>query len=318
MDDYRRLMQLQREAAEFMRSEVCCVILNGSGSFNVPRSTGANFTAGDKEPVPEINIPVEAYGRIVRLLQHDVKVEIEVEVKNQFSSSRGVTNVMGEIPGTDPKLKDQVVLIGGHLDSWHGGTGAADNASGCLVMMEAMRILKSLGVEPRRTVRVALWGGEEQGLNGSRGYVEKYIKAPDSEEMMAGYDQFAAYFNMDNGTGKFRGIYTQENDMVIPIFESWLKPFEDLGCSTVTSRTTGGTDHLSFDALGLPAFQFIQDEIEYGRGYHTNMDTYERLLMPDLKHNAVVVAAMVYQAAMRDEVLPRKPVIESLKRGERR
>jgi Zn-dependent M28 family amino/carboxypeptidase len=187
-----------------------------------------------------------------------------------------------------------------------------------MVMMEAMRILKSLGVEPRRTIRIALWGGEEQGLNGSRGYVEKYIRAPGSDEMMPGFDQFAAYFNMDNGTGKFRGIYTQENDMVKSIFETWLKPFEDMGCSTVTSRNTSGTDHLSFDALGLPAFQFIQDEIEYDRGYHTSMDTYERLIMADLRHNAVVVAAMAYQAAMRDEVLPRKPQIESLSNSGRR
>lgn len=318
MDDYRRLMQVQREASAFMMEEGVAVIINGSGFFNVPRSSGANYKAGDKEPIAELNLPAEAHGRMVRLLQHDVKVEMEVEIRNEFSASRGVTNVMGEIPGTDPSLKDEIVLIGGHLDSWHAGTGAADNASGCIVMMEAMRILKSLGAEPKRTVRIALWGGEEQGLNGSRGYVEKYIKAPDSKEMMAGFDQFAAYFNMDNGTGKFRGIYTQENEMVIPIFESWLKPFEDMGCSTVTSRNTSGTDHLSFDALGLPAFQFIQDEIEYDRGYHTNMDTYERLIMADLKHNAVVVAAMVYQASMRDEVLPRKPQIESLMNAGRR
>lgn len=318
MDDYRRMMQLMRESSDFMRDEGVAVIISGSGTFNVPRSTGANYTAGDKEPIAELNLPVEAHGRIVRLLQHGVKVELEVEIKNEFSASRGVTNVMGEIPGTDPALKDEIVLIGGHLDSWHGGTGAADNASGCLVMMEAMRILKSLGVEPRRTIRIALWGGEEQGLNGSRGYVEKYIQAAGSDQFMPGFDQFAAYFNMDNGTGKFRGIYTQENDMVKPIFESWLKPFEDLGCSTVTSRNTSGTDHLSFDALGLPAFQFIQDEIEYDRGYHTSMDTYERLIMSDLKHNAVVVAAFVYNAAMRDQALPRKPQIESLKNRGRR
>lgn len=312
MDEYRKMIALQREAAEFMRNEGVAVIINGSGSFNVPRSNGANYTAGDNEPVPEINLPVEAYGRVVRLLQHDVKVEVEVDIKNEFRGTLGVTNVMGEILGTDPNLKDEIVLIGGHLDSWHGGTGAADNASGCIVMMEAMRILKSLGVEPRRTIRIALWGGEEQGLNGSRGYVEKYIQKPGSTDLLPGFDQFAAYFNMDNGTGKFRGIYTQENDMVMPIFEAWLKPFEDMGCSTVTSRNTGGTDHLSFDRLGLPAFQFIQDEIEYGRGYHTNMDTYERLILADLKHNAVVVASFVYNAAMRDQVLPRKPQLESI------
>jgi Zn-dependent M28 family amino/carboxypeptidase len=184
-------------------------------------------------------------------------------------------------------------------------------------MMEAMRILKSLGIQPRRTIRIALWGGEEQGLHGSRGYVEKYIRDRDGN-ILEGFDNFAAYFNMDNGTGKFRGIYVQENDMVMPIFEAWFKPFEDMGCSTVTLRNTSGTDHLSFDALGLPAFQFIQDEIEYDRGYHTIMDTYERLVMDDLKHNAVVVASLAYHAAMRDEVLPRKPQLESLSNQERR
>jgi hypothetical protein len=312
MDDYRRQMQLMREATEFIRNEGVAVIISSSGTFNVPRSTGANYSAGDPEPIAELSLPIEAHGRMVRLIQNGVRVEMEVEVKNEFTSTRGVTNIMGEIPGSDPKLKDEIVLIGGHFDSWHGGTGAADNASGCIVMMEAMRILKSLGVQPKRTVRIALWGGEEQGLHGSRGYVEKYLKDAESGDLLPGYNNFAAYYNMDNGTGKFRGIYAQENDMVIPVFESWLKPFEDMGCSTVTGRNTSGTDHLSFDALGLPAFQFIQDEIEYGRGYHTVMDTYERLVMADLKHNAVVVAAMVYHTAMRDDMLPRKPQIESL------
>lgn len=312
MDDYRRQMQLQREAAEFVRNEGVTVIISSSGTFNVPRSSGANYTMGDPEPIAELYLPIEAHGRMTRLIQNGVKVEMEVDIKNQFGPTRGVTNIMGEITGSDPKLKDEIVLIGGHLDSWHGGTGAADNASGCIVMMEAMRILKSLGVQPRRTVRIALWGGEEQGLHGSRGYADKYLMNPESGKALPGFDKFAAYYNMDNGTGKFRGIYAQENDMVIPVFESWLRPFADMGCSTVTGRTTGGTDHLSFDGMGLPAFQFIQDEIEYGRGYHTVMDTYERLVLSDLKHNAVVVAAMVYHTAMRDEMLPRKPKIESL------
>jgi len=185
-------------------------------------------------------------------------------------------------------------------------------------MLEAMRILKSLDIKPRRTIRIGLWGGEEQGLHGSRGYVEKYLQDPKTREFKEGYKNFNLYLNMDNGTGKFRGIYTQENEMIVPIFEQMLEPFADMGCSTVTKRTTGGTDHQSFDPLGLPAFQFIQDDIEYGRGYHTSMDTYERLLMADLKHNAVVVAAMVYHAAMRDEMMPRKPKIKSLERVGRR
>jgi len=316
-EEYRRRMMVQRQAADFLRDEGVAAILSASGEFNVPRSSGASYTSGEEQPVAELYLPVEAHGRILRLMEHDVSVELELEVKNSFYDSPDVTNVIGEIPGTDPELKDEIVLIGGHYDSWHGGTGAADNASGCIVMMEAMRILKSLDIKPRRTIRIALWGGEEQGLHGSRGYVEKYIRDREGN-VLDGFNNFAAYFNMDNGTGKFRGIYVQENDMVLPIFEAWFKPFEDMGCSTVTLRNTSGTDHLSFDALGLPAFQFIQDEIEYGRGYHTIMDTYERLVMEDLKHNAVVVASLAYHAAMRNDVLPRKPQIESLSNQERR
>ena len=171
-----RQRQLQRQISEFLLNEGVAVLVNGSGYFNVVRSGGGNYSAGEKEPPASINLSTEAHGRLVRLLQHDVDVEMEVDIKNNFYDSPEVTNVIGEIPGTDPDLKDQVVLIGGHLDSWHGGTGAADNASGCIVMMEAMRILKSLDIKPRRTIRIALWGGEEQGLNGSRGYVEKYLQ----------------------------------------------------------------------------------------------------------------------------------------------
>jgi Zn-dependent M28 family amino/carboxypeptidase len=245
-----------------------------------------------------------------RLLQHGIPVEMEVEIQNKFFSSPNVYNVIGEIPGTDKVLKNEVVMIGAHIDSWHGGTGAADNASGCIVMMEALRILKNLDVVPRRTIRIALWGGEEQGLNGSRGYVEKYLVDPKTKEHKPDFEKFAGYFNMDNGSGKYRGIYIQENELVRPIFEEWLKPFNDMGASTVTIRNTSGTDHLSFDAVGLPGFQFIQDEIEYGRGYHTTMDTYERLVMADLKQNAVITASFVYNAAMRNAKLPGKPAMK--------
>ncbi|MBT3747815.1 MAG: M20/M25/M40 family metallo-hydrolase, partial [Bacteroidetes bacterium] len=285
---YMKAAQLRRAASEFMKKEGVAVILHGSGSFNVPRSSGGSYQAGEKEPIAEVNLPLEAHGRIVRLLKHDVKVELEVDIKNKFSKSEYVTNVMAEIPGTDPELKDEIVLIGGHFDSWHGGTGAADNASGCIVMMEAMRILKELNVQPRRTIRIALWGGEEQGLNGSRGYVEKYLRDPKTLDLKPGFDNFNVYFNMDNGTGKYRGIYLQKNEMIRPVFEAWLAPFASMGASTVSIRNTGGTDHQSFDPLGLPAFQFIQDDIEYGRGYHTVMDVYERLIMSDLKHNAII------------------------------
>lgn len=306
---YLKMRKLRQKISELLKEEGASVILNGSGQFNVPRANGARYKSGEPEPISEVNLPVEAHGRIMRLLKHNVVVELEVDVKNEFTKSPQVTNVMGEIKGVDPELKGEVVLIGGHLDSWHGGTGAADNASGCIVMMEAMRILKALDVKPRRAIRIALWGGEEQGLHGSRGYVEKYIRNPKNYKLKQGFENFTAYFNMDNGTGKFRGIYLQENEMVRPIFEAWMKPFNSMGMKTIAIRNTGGTDHQAFDPLGLPAFQFIQDDIEYGRGYHTNMDTYERLIMDDLKHNAIVIAAFVYHAAMRDEQLPRKPYI---------
>jgi carboxypeptidase Q len=302
---------LRNKLSEFIKSEGAAVILNGAGTFNVPRSNGANYTAGTQEPIAELNLAVEAHGRMERLIRHNIPVEMEIEIQNNFFASPKIYNVTGEIPGTDKILKNEVVLLGAHIDSWHGGTGAADNASGCIVMMEALRILKNLDVAPRRTIRVALWGGEEQGLNGSRGYVEKYLVDQKTREHKTDYDKFAAYFNMDNGSGKYRGIYLQENDMVRPIFEEWLKPFADMGATTIAIRNTGGTDHQAFDAVGLPGFQFIQDEIEYGRGYHTVMDTYERLVMADLKHNAIITASFAYNAAMRDAKLPGKPVLKS-------
>lgn len=301
---------LRTKIVDFIKTEGAAVILNSAGTFNVPRSNGTNFKTGDPMPLPELNLPIEDHGRMVRLLQHNIPVEMEIEIKNNFFDSPSVFNVIGEIPGTDKLLKNEVVMLGAHLDSWNGGTGAADNGSGCIVMLEAIRILKSLDIAPRRTIRIALWGGEEEGLFGSAGYVDKYLVDPTTKEHKPDYDKFDAYFNMDNGSGKYRGIYLQENELVRPIFEEWLKPFEDMGCSTITIRNTGGTDHLSFDNAGLPGFQFIQDELEYGRGYHTTMDTYERLVMPDLKQNAIITASFVYNAAMRNAKLPAKPVMK--------
>ncbi|MDY0099695.1 MAG: M20/M25/M40 family metallo-hydrolase [Bacteroidales bacterium] len=302
---------LKARISEFAKNEGVAVILNSAGVFNVPRSNGADYKAGDPEPVAEINLPVEAHGRMERLLKHNIGVEMEIEILNKFYESQKVYNVIGEFPGTDKLLKDEIVLLGAHLDSWHGGTGAADNASGCIVMMEALRILKALGISPRRTIRVALWGGEEQGYLGSRGYADRHLIDPDNKKQKPEYDSFSVYFNMDNGTGKYRGIRLQENDLARPIFEEWLRPFNDMGAATVTIRNTGGTDHTTFDGLGLPGFQFIQDAIEYGRGYHTVMDTHERLVIADLQHNAVITAAFAYNAAMRDEKMPRKPVIKA-------
>jgi carboxypeptidase Q len=301
--------QLRSKITEMLKSEGVAVILNNSGTYNIPRSNGVNYNSGDKEPIAELNIPMEDHGRMERLLRHDIPVEMEVEIKNRFFPSPQVYNVIGEIPGTDKLLKNEVVLIGAHLDSWHGGTGAADNGSGCIVMLEALRILKDLNIAPRRTIRVALWGGEEEGLYGSRGYIEKYLVDPANNQHKPDYDKFDVYFNMDNGSGRYRGIYLQQNELVRPIFEQWLKPFADMGCSTITIRNTSGTDHLSFDRVGLPGFQFIQDEIEYGRGYHTVMDTWERLVLSDLRVNAIITASFVYNAAMRDAKIPQKPVI---------
>jgi len=298
---------LRNKVVELLRNEGVAVILNSSGAYNNPGSSGTGYIAGDPEPVAELNLPIEAHGRMERLLRRNIPVEMEIEIRNQFVPAPKVYNVIGEIPGTDKLLKNEVVLIGAHYDSWHGGTGAADNASGCIVMMEALRILKALNVAPRRTIRVALWGGEEQGLIGSRGYADKYLVDPATNANKPDFDRFAAYFNMDNGTGRYRGIYLQQNEMVRPVFEQWLKPFESLGCSTIAIRNTGGTDHQSFDRFGLPAFQFIQDAVEYGRGYHSVIDTWERLSMPDLRINAIITASFAYNAAMRDQKLPRKP-----------
>jgi len=310
MGIYAAQMALRNKISEFIKTEGAAVILRSSGTFNVPRSGNARYTAGNPEPVAELNLPLEAHGRMERLMKRNVPVEMEVEILNRFFDSPKIFNVIGEIQGTDKLLKNEVVLLGAHIDSYSGGTGAADNASGCIVMMEALRILKNLDVAPRRTIRVALWGGEEQGLNGSRGYVEKYLVDSKTKEHKTDFDKFAAYFNMDNGTGKYRGIYLQENDMVRPIFEEWMKPFADMGVTTIAIRNTGGTDHQSFDAVGLPGFQFIQDEIEYDRGYHSVMDTWERLIMADLRHNAIVTASFAYNAAMRDAKLPGKPVMK--------
>ena len=307
---YMAQQVLRSKISAFVITEGASVILNSAGIFNVPRSNGANYKSGDKEPIAELNLPIEDHGRMVRLLQHQVPVVMEIEIQNKFFESPKVYNVIGEIPGSDKLLKNEIVLLGAHIDSWNGGTGAADNASGCIVMLEALRILKNLDITPRRTIRIALWGGEEQGLHGSAGYVEKYLVDPTTKEHKPDYDKFAGYFNMDNGTGKYRGIYSQENELVRPIFDEWLKPFADMGCSTVTIRNTSGTDHLSFDRVGLPGFQFIQDNIEYGRGYHTVMDTYERLVMADLMQNAVITASFVYNAAMRNSKLPAKPVMK--------
>lgn len=299
------------EIDDFLTREKAAVVLRLSkaGQYNVPRSTGVSYRYGDPRPLPQLNLPLEAFGRVDRLLRHNIPVKMVVEIKNSYTKNLSVSNIIGEIPGTDPQLSDEIVLIGAHIDSWHGGTGAVDNAAGCIIMMEAMRILKALDLKPGRTIRIALWGGEEQGLTGSRGYVRRYLADPLTKEHKPDYDRFMVYFNSDHLTGKFRGIYLQGNEGVRPVFEEWLKPFADMGCSTLSIRNFWNTDHISFDEVNLPAFTFIQDQGEFGRGFSTIMDTYERLVLSDLKQNAVIMASLAWQASWRKQPLPRKPVM---------
>lgn len=256
----------------------------------------------------DIALQWEDYMSIVRLLKNNIPVKMDVDVQTKFySDDTKAYNVIAEIKGTDKNLKDEVVMLGGHLDSWHAGTGATDNAAGSAIMMEAVRILKAIGIQPRRTIRIALWSGEEQGLMGSRGYVKKNFADPADMKLLPAHEKLSVYFNVDNGTGKIRGIYLQNNEAAGPIFQQWLAPFNDLAAKTVTVSNTGGTDHQAFDAVGLPGFQFIQDPIEYDtRTHHSNMDVYDHLLEDDLKQAATIVAAFVYNAAMRDAKIPRK------------
>ena len=302
-----------------------------------PRGTPAYDKSAPKV-TPQVVVAVEHYNRIVRMLQagEPVKMNLELAVAWQDTDLMGY-NTIAEIPGTD--LKDEIVMLGGHMDSWHSGTGATDNAAGCAVTMEAVRIIQALGLKPRRTIRIALWSGEEQGLLGSRAYVAEHFgsmqspatsavpatggnnagngngngngtTAPAAPTLVrkAEYEKFSAYYNLDNGTGKIRGVYLQGNEAVRSLFRQWLAPFRDLGASTLTISNTGGTDHLAFDAIGLPGFQFIQDEIEYDtRTHHSNQDVFDRIQGDDMKQAATIMAAFVYQTAMRDQKLPRKP-----------
>jgi carboxypeptidase Q len=319
---------------------------------SAPDPNATPFTRGtppyDKNAkiTPQLVVAVEHYNRIVRMLQagEPVKMTIDLAVAYQDADLMGY-NTIAEIPGTD--LKDEIVMLGGHMDSWHSGTGATDNAAGCAVVMEAVRIIQALGLKPRRTIRIALWSGEEQGLLGSRAYVAKHFgsmqnpatsaapatggvanagngsgngngaAAPAAPTLVkkADYEKFSGYFNLDNGTGKIRGVYLQGNEGVRGLFRQWLAPFKDMGANTLTISNTGGTDHLAFDAIGLPGFQFIQDEIEYDtRTHHSNQDVFDRIQADDLKQASVIMAAFVYNTAMRDEKLPRKPAPGSLGR----
>jgi hypothetical protein len=271
-------------------------------------TNGASYRDTAKAVCPELETSSEDYQRILRLVKAGIKVSMEADIKTEFFTKdlQGY-NVIGEITGTDPKLKEQVVMIGGHLDSWHGATGGTDNAAGSAVMMEAIRILTRIGFHPRRTIRIALWSSEEQGEFGSKGYVLNHFGDPETMILKPEQAKISAYYNLDNGTGKIRGIYLQNNAAAGPIFQSWLAPFKDLGASTVTIRNTGSTDHVAFDAVGIPGFEYLQDPMDYGaRTHHSNQDTYDKISGDDLKQAATIVAWFVYNTAQRDEMIPRK------------
>lgn len=259
------------------------------------------YQVGAPTPIAQVSLAREHYGRMYRLVKAGYPVSIEMDFQAEIFRETTAHNTIAEIKGTDPDVGHEVVMLGAHLDSWHTGTGATDNASGSVVMMEVMRILKALDVKPRRTIRVALWSGEEQGLLGAGAYVEDFLATDESKKA------FSAYYNIDNGTGQVRGIYLQENEQLRTLFQEWLSPFADWNATTVSFSNTGGTDHLMFNRAGLPGFQFIQDPIEYSTfTHHSNMDTYERLVEEDLKRTAIIVATFVYQTAMMDTTLPRK------------
>lgn len=331
--------QLQRKILEFFLAEGVAVVVDPSrgdgGTIFV--STGGQRQK-DAPAVPaQVVMAVEHYNRISRILEKGMKVKLEMEILTKFyDEDLNAFNTIAELPGADKK--DEIVMLGAHLDSHHSGTGATDNAAGSAVAMEAIRILKAIDAKPRRTIRVGLWSGEEQGLLGSRAYVSDHFASrptppPGQTARLGGpaaagpppgmgfgapqgpltikpeHAKFAGYFNLDNGTGKIRGIYLQGNEELRPTFEAWLAPFKDLGATTISIRNTGGTDHQSFDAVGLPGFQFIQDPVEYNsRTHHSNMDVYDRIQRGDMIQGSVIMASFLYHTAMRDEKLPRKPL----------
>lgn len=286
-----------------------------------PPAPGATrrFSAWDRDAPrfpPQVVVAIEQYNRMIRMLRQGQKLRMTVDIGVQFQDKDPMGyNTVAEIPGTD--LKDEVVMLGGHMDSWHAGTGATDNGAGVAVAMEAVRLIQTLGLKPRRTIRVALWTGEEEGLLGSRAYVAEHFGAPAAPgstpparfQAKPEYEKLDAYFNLDNGTGRIRGVYLQGNDAVRLLFQQWLAPFRDMGAETLTLSNTGSTDHVSFDTIGLPGFQFIQDEIEYSTmTHHSNQDVFDRIQGDDLKQASMIMAAFVYNTAMRNEKLPRKPM----------
>ena len=310
-------LERQRKQQEFNNKLVKFLTDEGAAAWLEPAphdgGTMTVMTGGSRDPkaapvLPRVAVDVEHYGRIFRTLEKNIPVTLRINIANKFyDDNLDSFDIVAEIPGTDKS--DEVVMLGAHFDSWASGTGATDNAAGSAVMMEAIRILKACNAKMRRTVRLALWTGEEVGFLGSRAYVLQHFADRNTGDLKPDHAKLSAYFNVDNGTGKIRGIYLQGNEAVRPIFEKWMEPFKADGMTTLSARGTGGTDHVSFDEVGLPGFQFIQDPIEYEtRTHHTNMDVYERIQAADLKQMAVIVASFVYMTANADQLLPRKPL----------
>jgi carboxypeptidase Q len=313
--------QFQAKLLQFYKDEGVIAVFD-RGSDSDTANMGSNLSVNQQHPdggtifpgtvprtaaasVPQVTLAVEHYNRMVRLIEHNVAVKVELDVRVRFHESTKGFNLVGEIPGTDPG--GEVVMLGAHFDSHPFATGATDNATGSTAMLEALRIIRTLGLQPRRTIRVGLWSGEEQGLLGSRAYVAAHFADVASMQLKPEHPKLAAYFNLDNGTGRIRGVWMQENFAVQPIFEQWIAPLKDLGVTILAPRSVSQTDHVSFDAAGLPGFQFVQDRLEYNaRSHHSNMDTYDRVQRDDLLQQATVAAVFAYDAAMRDEKLPRK------------
>jgi hypothetical protein len=335
--EFRRGAQLQSKINAFLLAEGVAAVFD-RGADNVMSAGGSDLTwltqrtdggtilvqsGGPRDQnagkvPPQVTLAVEHYNRMVRVLEKNVPVKVELNIQAKFHDEVGKNgfNLIAEIPGTD--LADEVVMIGAHFDSHHSGTGATDNAAGSAAMMEAMRILKAVGVKPRRTIRIGLWGGEEEGLLGSRAYVKEHFADPADMRLKPEHAKLAAYFNIDNGTGRIRGVWMQGNLAAKGIFEQWIEPLKDLGVDMLGPRSVTSTDHLSFDAVGLPGFQFIQERLEYNsRTHHSNMDTVDHVQREDMVQMATVSAVFAYNAATRDEKLPRKALPAPTKPNER-
>jgi carboxypeptidase Q len=335
-DRFKKVNFRERVAKFFADQQAVATLVAGwGGDGGIVRDDNGeqlgefSYLPDHKQPLPSAVLSSENFGRVGRLLEHKVPVTVSVAINTEFTGDHEQGyNTIAEIPGADPKLKDQVVIVGGHLDSWIAGTGATDDGAGVIIAMEAMRILNALHVQPRRTIRIALWSGEEQGEFGSLGYVHRhfatiglstkpeqlvvpeYLREPVGPlTVKPEHGLISGYFNLDNGGGKVLGIYAENNAAIVPIFNQWIVPLKDLGVTTVSMRNTGSTDHESFNEVGIPGFQFIQDPRDYEtRSLHSNQDVYERLSVTDLKQAAVVEAIFLYNTAMRDQMLPRKPL----------